>query len=317
MLCCTWFLIASLFVRVRAWGPLTHVDFCHDSLSSSVTATSRRAAREAGCMVPDALKRQWPALHSLEFASYLFQEAQNNELLLEFAVGYAFHVGHDLLGHHVPGGFLSPPSADHVTEFAVDSYLYHAQDVKFLDTTITQSQAELVANASKFILGQSLKPHQVLQAVHAFRDLISVEQVALYTSGRHVYKHTLVQHVQHDICQGNNASGEFSQVVDILNFTKTVWIRNISNRIRSEISRGNTSRTRLNTTIDSFVDTLISNHGDSSCVPLELTISQQTRSNQNDNKATLWKPPTQQMTLTNDRPLAQRKLQHQKIDLSN
>eukprot|EP00984_Skeletonema_dohrnii_P031002 scaffold22977_cov78-Skeletonema_dohrnii-CCMP3373.AAC.1 len=136
----------------HAWGPVTHLYLC--SLANNETTTSSTLySFYAGCNSPDILKKEWPELHSLEFATQLFWHAHNSttEDLIEFALGFGCHIASDEVGHHSKG-FLNPPSADHEIEFNLDSMIYHErtreQFVATREYDMSEHEIDLILNAA-------------------------------------------------------------------------------------------------------------------------------------------------------------------------
>mmetsp|Transcript_18890 Transcript_18890/g.31023 ORF Transcript_18890/g.31023 Transcript_18890/m.31023 type:complete len:288 (-) Transcript_18890:1038-1901(-) len=141
---------ASSLFYTHAWGPMTHLFLC--SLADNETATSSTLFY-AGCNSPDILKKEWPELHSLEFAKDLFWHAYNSTTddLIEFALGFGCHIASDEVGHHSKG-FLNPPSADHEIEFNLDSMIYHERKGEKFDATtksdLTEREIDLIIRAA-------------------------------------------------------------------------------------------------------------------------------------------------------------------------
>ena len=109
-----------LLPTVCAWGPYTHQHFGAQDASRAGSA-----AFLAGCSAPDAFKELEPSMHSLAFATTLYNTAHQNGSAeaIDFALGWGCHLTQDAIGHHARG-FLNPKE-DHPLEFATDSDIYH------------------------------------------------------------------------------------------------------------------------------------------------------------------------------------------------
>lgn len=198
-------------LHLHAWGPLTHLYLC--SLAHNETTTpSTLHSFYTGCNSPDILKKNWPELHSLEFAAELFRYAYNSSTddLIDFALGFGCHIASDEVGHH-PEGFLNPPSADHEIEFNLDSMIYHEKRGDEFDDitvyTISEHEIDLIIEAAtqhtwmlstthRNLRKEAKKPKfidrtRIQSAIKHFQLLTSAEHALIKIQPPPLYKHEL------------------------------------------------------------------------------------------------------------------------------
>lgn len=238
---------ASSFLHLHAWGPLTHLYLC--SLAHNETTTTTNSTLHsfyAGCNSPDILKRNWPQLHTLEFAAELFRYAYNSTTddLIDFALGFGCHIASDEVGHHT-NGFLNPPSADHEIEFNLDSMIYHERiGGKFDDTavyTISENEIDLILKAAAQHTWMLSTTHRYMRqpkfvdrtriqsAIKHFQLLTSAEHALIKIQPPPLYKYELrrnsfcnnVSNYQ-EVVANFNVSAEWA-VLTCNRWEKTMW----------------------------------------------------------------------------------------------
>ena len=226
-------ILVSSLLNSHAWGPVTHLYLC--SLADNETTTSTALySFYAGCNSPDILKKEWPELHSLEFAAELFWHAYNSTTdgLIEFALGFGCHIASDEVGHHSKG-FLNPPSADHEIEFNLDSMIYHERTGEQFDATreydMSEHEINLILKAAAQYTSVQSSTHRNLRkdvitpkfidrarmqsAINRFQLLTSAEHALLRIQPSSLYKFELQRH---SFC--NNVSN-YQEVVTNFNLS--------------------------------------------------------------------------------------------------
>ena len=203
---------ASSLFHTHAWGPMTHLYLCSLADNETTITSSTLYSFHAGCNSPDILKKDWPELHSLEFAAELFWHAYNSSTddLIEFALGFGCHIASDEVGHHSKG-FLNPPSADHEIEFNLDSMIYHERmGEKFEATTEydpSEREIDLIIRAAsqhtlvlpaihrnlrqEVINPNSIDQARIQSAIKHFQMLASAERSLIQIQPSSLYKFEL------------------------------------------------------------------------------------------------------------------------------
>ncbi len=236
---------ASYLLHSHAWGPLTHLYVCSQA-HNETTITSTLHSFYAGCNTPDILKKNWPELHSLEFAAELFRYAYNSTTdgLIDFALGFGCHIASDEVGHHVKG-FLNPPSADHEIEFNLDSMIYHERiGNEFDDTTISEPEIDLILKVAtqhtwmlptthRNLRKEVMKPNfidraRIQSAIKYFQLLTSAEHALIKIQPPPLYKYELQQNSFCNVSNYQETMANFNTsaqwaVSTCFQWTNTMW----------------------------------------------------------------------------------------------
>lgn len=120
-------------VLCHAWGPITHQIFTCAVVPLSECIDTTNGVFILGSFSPDVFKKNYPIVHSFEYASFQLSYARQLHAqgsvpgfdAVRFSQGYVTHLIEDYVGHH-HNGFLNP-TEDHplgMYSYCVFTYLH-------------------------------------------------------------------------------------------------------------------------------------------------------------------------------------------------